>query len=94
MQSFDMPAEKFDELAKSHNLLMARQIGNRVIGSEVFTGHQARAVHEAMDARKREIEAVGGTIIHRTAIGRNSPCPCGSGRKFKKCCVDKAARAE
>jgi len=19
-------------------------------------------------------------------IGRNDPCPCGSGRKFKKCC--------
>ena len=19
-------------------------------------------------------------------IGRNEPCPCGSGRKFKKCC--------
>lgn len=21
-------------------------------------------------------------------IGRNDPCPCGSGKKFKKCCVD------
>lgn len=21
-------------------------------------------------------------------IGRNDPCPCGSGRKFKKCCID------
>jgi len=21
--------------------------------------------------------------------GRNDPCPCGSGRKFKKCCIDK-----
>lgn len=21
-------------------------------------------------------------------IGRNSPCPCGSGKKFKRCCVD------
>ena len=21
-------------------------------------------------------------------IGRNEPCPCGSGKKFKKCCVD------
>jgi SWIM/SEC-C metal-binding protein len=23
-------------------------------------------------------------------IGRNDPCPCGSGKKFKKCCVDQA----
>lgn len=22
----------------------------------------------------------------RPAIGRNDPCPCGSGKKFKKCC--------
>ncbi len=23
-------------------------------------------------------------------VGRNDPCPCGSGKKFKKCCLDKA----
>src|SRR5690606_7991642 len=22
-------------------------------------------------------------------IGRNEPCPCGSGKKYKKCCIDK-----
>lgn len=22
-------------------------------------------------------------------VGRNTPCPCGSGRKYKKCCMDK-----
>ncbi|AWB24395.1 DUF1186 domain-containing protein [Methylobacterium currus] len=22
-------------------------------------------------------------------VGRNDPCPCGSGKKFKKCCLDK-----
>jgi hypothetical protein len=26
-------------------------------------------------------------------IGRNDPCPCGSGRKYKKCCLDSAAVA-
>jgi SEC-C motif len=24
----------------------------------------------------------------RRKIGRNEPCPCGSGRKYKKCCLD------
>ena len=24
-------------------------------------------------------------------IGRNEPCPCGSGKKYKKCCMDKEA---
>jgi hypothetical protein len=22
-------------------------------------------------------------------VGRNDPCPCGSGKKFKKCCIGK-----
>jgi uncharacterized protein YecA (UPF0149 family) len=26
--------------------------------------------------------------LGRTKIGRNSPCPCGSGKKYKKCCID------
>jgi SEC-C motif len=25
----------------------------------------------------------------RSRAGRNEPCPCGSGRKYKKCCLDK-----
>lgn len=25
-------------------------------------------------------------------VGRNDPCPCGSGVKFKKCCLRKEAR--
>jgi hypothetical protein len=24
----------------------------------------------------------------RAKVGRNDPCPCGSGKKFKKCCID------
>jgi preprotein translocase subunit SecA len=30
----------------------------------------------------------GTTIEHRAdKTGRNDPCPCGSGKKFKKCCM-------
>lgn len=30
----------------------------------------------------------GGTLKHTTMeVGRNAPCPCGSGRKHKKCCL-------
>jgi len=28
-----------------------------------------------------------------TKIGRNDPCPCGSGKKYKKCCLGKAQHA-
>jgi len=29
-----------------------------------------------------------------TKIGRNDPCPCGSGKKFKKCCFEKYRQFE
>ena len=25
--------------------------------------------------------------VHEMKIGRNDPCPCGSGKKFKRCCL-------
>lgn len=30
------------------------------------------------------------TVRIEEKIGRNDPCPCGSGKKYKKCCIDKA----
>ena len=27
-----------------------------------------------------------GTVVKGAKIGRNDPCPCGSGKKYKKCC--------
>jgi hypothetical protein len=26
-------------------------------------------------------------------VGRNDPCPCGSGKKYKKCCLAKEEEA-
>jgi uncharacterized protein YecA (UPF0149 family) len=45
-----------------------------------------------MDRRLTEVTAKieGATLAHRAKIGRNSSCPCGSGLKFKKCCIGKA----
>src|SRR5262249_28100298 len=28
----------------------------------------------------------GGVERRRARLGRNDPCPCGSGKKYKKCC--------
>jgi hypothetical protein len=30
-------------------------------------------------------------IVKENKAGRNDPCPCGSGKKYKKCCLDKDA---
>jgi hypothetical protein len=33
------------------------------------------------------------TVIRQAHVGRNDPCPCGSGKKFKKCCLKKSSSA-
>lgn len=34
------------------------------------------------------------TPARRRRYGRNDPCPCGSGKKFKKCCLNKTMLAD
>lgn len=60
------------------------------IEREFFMGRRERDLHDAMDARLKEQQAEGATLVKRTRIGRNASCPCGSGRKFKKCCIDRS----
>jgi hypothetical protein len=31
------------------------------------------------------------TLQHTQKVGRNAPCPCGSGKKFKKCCLNESS---
>lgn len=35
---------------------------------------------------KSEAELGQKTIVNEFKVGRNDPCPCGSGKKYKKCC--------
>lgn len=30
-----------------------------------------------------------GTVVVGKKVGRNDPCPCGSGKKYKQCCLNK-----
>lgn len=39
--------------------------------------------------KRKEIKAAYNstkTVVKEDKIGRNDPCPCGSGKKYKKCC--------
>jgi tetratricopeptide (TPR) repeat protein len=35
------------------------------------------------------IKSSVSTLPKKMKIGRNDPCPCGSGKKYKKCCLSK-----
>jgi hypothetical protein len=59
-----------------------------------------KAMHASLDAVIAELPAevetslaAGFTVRAARQVGRNEPCPCGSGNKFKKCCADKPQAA-
>jgi hypothetical protein len=59
-----------------------------------------KAMHASLDAVMAELPAevvlsaaAGFTVRSTKTAGRNDPCPCGSGQKFKKCCADKPQAA-
>ena len=49
-----------------------------------------RARFEGARRRLIEEEAHHAPVRRDAAPGRNDPCPCGSGRKYKKCCLGAA----
>lgn len=42
----------------------------------------ADLLHEPQAARRQR------QLLKSSKVGRNDPCPCGSGKKYKKCCID------
>ena len=49
-------------------------------------------VRPEMDEDLTDLESlqkVGETKVTELHTGRNDPCPCGSGKKYKKCCLSK-----
>ena len=44
---------------------------------------------EYVEREERKIDNLSDsrfTVVHRRKVGRNEPCPCGSGKKYKYCC--------
>lgn len=62
--------------------IMTREALKRTMGMD-FDDHAVPVNVDALSVRhRRQLERTG-----KTKIGPNAKCPCGSGKKFKKCCM-------
>lgn len=52
----------------------------------IFSKEKRKEIHDSYRDSK--------TVINKVKVGRNDPCPCGSGKKYKNCCGKKAAAEE
>ena len=53
---------------------------------EAFQRRKRRELEQARMAGAGEYQPVQQVVRGAAKIGRNDPCPCGSGKKYKKCC--------
>ena len=73
---------------------LARQVANGehpvvktlVIGESAIRQVFGEATAEQMKAQGRKFVILRKPVKAAPKVGRNDPCPCGSGKKFKKCC--------
>jgi uncharacterized protein YecA (UPF0149 family) len=67
-----------------------RETGRLAEGDEFAA--RVRVIATSYRDRLKPGGGVKGVPIRKaagaSAIGRNDPCPCGSGKKFKKCCMN------
>jgi len=53
---------------------------------ESFQRKKRRELEQARMAGSGEAQTVQQVVRGTAKVGRNDPCPCGSGKKYKKCC--------
>lgn len=68
-----------------------REIRSRFVPTK---SHRLRAArwpgdHEPQETRSEPDQAP--VVKTKPDVGRNDPCPCSSGRKFKRCCLNEAS---
>src|SRR5579872_1385905 len=53
---------------------------------EAFQRKKRRELEQARMAGSGDMQPVQQVVRGTAKVGRNDPCPCGSGKKYKKCC--------
>jgi len=53
---------------------------------EAFQRKKRRELESARMAGSGDLQPVQQVVRGQAKVGRNDPCPCGSGKKYKKCC--------
>jgi len=86
-ENADQPqtAQREDETIRASEPTQAqeRDIAIAERAGAAAPGRAAAAVAASGQAAARKAPVVTGPM----AVGRNEPCPCGSGKKFKQCCA-------
>ncbi len=74
---------------KNEGHRMFRQLLETIQSSFVGSIYKVEIMSERAAERKEVKNIIAGQVVgekKKSEVGRNDPCPCGSGKKYKKCC--------
>lgn len=82
--------EEMDENTEVSLLFDKKKLYKNMVGAKAEWLYELPQWNDIFSEEERKAlyleEKKSGTIIKDKKIGRNDPCPCGSGRKYKHCC--------
>ena len=58
----------------------------RIEGMDMFDEMVLQALNSLDNGEKMKVEEHKPVVNDGPKVGRNDPCPCGSGKKYKNCC--------
>ncbi len=81
-EAFGMWNELITEIQEeiAHTVLRVRLVSEE-------EQHRQQAQRKRVATNRSEDGPVSGDRVAHANVGRNDPCPCGSGKKYKQCCM-------
>ncbi|MCL2405360.1 MAG: preprotein translocase subunit SecA [Defluviitaleaceae bacterium] len=83
--------EMFEEMSNNIQLDTVRALFNVAVVNEMQPQMQQAVKKEDMSTNQDATAVKRPTRRDSDKVGRNDPCPCGSGKKYKQCCVNKVS---
>ena len=74
-------------MPKAQNMQRVQVVRESGVGPRVGASPMRRLVGPVATPGKPATMVPNRPVVNKgPKVGRNDPCPCGSGKKFKKCC--------
>lgn len=84
------PIEEMDENTKVNLTFDKEKLYYNMVAAHAEWLYEMEEWDELLTPeRRKELyreQKQSGTVVKDKKVGRNDPCPCGSGKKYKKCC--------
>ena len=90
LKDYENPLETMEEDTEVKILIDPEKLYYNMVEAKAQWLYELPQWDSILDEEKRNAlykqQKASGTIRKGKKIGRNDPCPCGSGLKYKKCC--------